>query len=176
VSLPFRFPTKILYAFLISPMRVTCPAHLILLEVIILIIVLELCFINIHSCKKVAWNARVVSKFACLCDENRWRWLLCTYRHISFIKKGCSVLVWKFDARLPKKGRRMFVPWVAFRLLERCLPSQHVWTSSHRPKQGCISTFIWIWVRFETWICNLRIAGRIRFPSVIVRLSLYYEA
>jgi len=35
-SLPFSFPTKILYAFLISSVHATCPAHLILLDLITL--------------------------------------------------------------------------------------------------------------------------------------------
>jgi len=34
LSLPFRFPTNILYIFLISPMRATCPAPIIFLDVI----------------------------------------------------------------------------------------------------------------------------------------------
>jgi hypothetical protein len=37
--LPFGFPINILYAFLISPMRATCPAPLILSDWITLIIV-----------------------------------------------------------------------------------------------------------------------------------------
>jgi hypothetical protein len=38
---PSGFPTNILHAFLFSPIRVTCPVHLILLDLIILIILGE---------------------------------------------------------------------------------------------------------------------------------------
>jgi hypothetical protein len=38
---PFGFPTNNLYSFLFSPIRATCPTHLILLDLIILIILTE---------------------------------------------------------------------------------------------------------------------------------------
>jgi hypothetical protein len=42
------FPTKILYTFIIFPMHTTCPYHLILLELIILIILSKIYALQIE--------------------------------------------------------------------------------------------------------------------------------
>jgi len=53
--LPFRFPTKILYKFLIFPMRSTWPAHHIPLDFITLIIIIIIIIIILGEAQKW-WN------------------------------------------------------------------------------------------------------------------------
>jgi hypothetical protein len=67
--LPSGFPTKILYAFLISPMRTTWPAHIIL-DLITLItfskfkMLLMLWHLQVHHCK---WHKSTTDLVICTC-------------------------------------------------------------------------------------------------------------